>query len=86
MPPSLLASALLLQVHERCSDEEARQRACFDARWKVALGLEMETRPFAKSTLQLFRAQLILHERMRLPFERSLEMARKPGFLKRGGS
>ena len=83
VPPSLLATALLLQVHERCSDEEARQRACFDVRWKVALGLEMETRPFAKSTLQLFRAQLILHEKMRLPFERSLELARRRGFLKR---
>src|SRR5215472_12938756 len=83
VPPSLLATALLLQVHERCPDEEARQRACFDVRWKVALGLEMETRPFAKSTLQLFRAQLILHQQMRLPFERSLEMARRRGFLKR---
>lgn len=83
VPPSLLATALLLQAHERCSDEEARQRACFDVRWKVALGLEMESRPFAKSTLQLFRAQLILHEKMRLPFERSLEMARRRGFLKR---
>lgn len=82
VPPSLLASALLLQVHDRCSDEEARQRACFDARWKVALGLEMESRPFAKSTLQLFRAQLVLHEKMRLPLDRSLELARKRGFLK----
>jgi hypothetical protein len=63
VPPSLLATALLLQAHERCSDEEARQRACFDARWKVALGLEMESRPFAKSTLQLFRAQLICTRR-----------------------
>jgi hypothetical protein len=82
VPPSLLASALLLQVHERCSDEEARRRACFDACWKVALGLEMESRPFAKSTLQLFRAQLILHEKMRLPLDRSLQIARKRGFLK----
>jgi hypothetical protein len=82
VPPSLLATALLLQVHDRCSDEEARQRACFDARWKVALGLEMETRPFAKSTLQLFRAQLILHERVRAPLDRSLELARRRGFLK----
>jgi Transposase domain (DUF772) len=56
VPPSLLATALLLQAQERCSDEEARQRACFDVRWKVALGLEMKSRPFAKSTLQLFRA------------------------------
>lgn len=82
VPPSLLASALLLQIHDRCSDEEARRRACFDACWKVALGLEMETRPFAKSTLQLFRAQLILHEKMRLPLDRSLQLARKRGFLK----
>ncbi len=50
-------------------------------RWKVALGLEMEmeTRPFAELTLPPFRAQLILHEKMRLPFERSLEMARRQG-------
>ncbi|HEY8692145.1 MAG TPA: IS1182 family transposase [Chloroflexota bacterium] len=82
VPPSLLATTLLLQVHDRASDEEARQRACFDLRWKVALGLEAEDRPFAKSTLQLFRAQLILHEKMRLPFERSLELARKRGYLK----
>lgn len=85
VPPSLLATALLLQIHDRVSDEEARQRAAFDARWKVALGLEMEERPFAKSTLQLFRAQLILHEKMRLPFERSLEVARRRGFLKSEG-
>jgi hypothetical protein len=82
VPPSLLATALLLQVHDKASDEEARQRACFDLRWKVALGLEAEERPFAKSTLQLFRAQLILHEKMRLPFERSLELAHKRGYLK----
>jgi hypothetical protein len=82
VPPSLLATALLLQIHDRVSDEEARQRAAFDVRWKVALGLEVEERPFAKSTLQLFRAQLILHEKMRLPFERSLEIARRRGFLK----
>lgn len=82
VPPSMLATALLLQIHDRVSDEEARQRAAFDVRWKVALGLEVEERPFAKSTLQLFRAQLILHEKMRLPFERSLEVARHRGFLK----
>lgn len=82
VPPSLLATALLLQIHDRVSDEEARQRAAFDLRWKVALGLEVEERPFAKSTLQLFRAQLILHEKVRLPFERSLELARRRGFLR----
>ena len=56
VPPSLLAMALLLQVHDGVSDEEAKARADFDLRWKVALGIGLEERPFAKSTLQLFTA------------------------------
>ena len=60
VPPSLLATVLLLQTYDRVSDAEAKQRADFDIRWKVALGIEVEARPFAKSTLQLFRARLIL--------------------------
>ena len=61
VPPSLLATALLLQTYDKVSDAEAKARADFDIRWKVALGIE--DRPFAKSTLQLFRAQLILQRR-----------------------
>ena len=83
VPPSLLATALLLQTYERVSDEEAKARADFDLRWKVALGLRIEEQPFAKSTLQLFRAQLILHEKMRDVFERSLSFARETGYMKR---
>src|SRR5215213_11276849 len=52
-PPSLMATALLLQAYEGVSDEEAKARADFDLRWKVALGIGLEERPFAKSTLQL---------------------------------
>ena len=54
VPPSLLATALLLQTHDKASDDEAKQRADFDIRWKVALGIAVDERPFAKSTLQLF--------------------------------
>ena len=53
VPPSLLATALLLQSHDKVSDSEAKARADFDLRWKVALGIEVEDRPFAKSTLQV---------------------------------
>ena len=81
VPPSLLATALLLQAHDRVSDEEAKARADFDMRWKVALGIQIDQRPFAKSTLQLFRAQLILHDPMRLVFQRSLEYAQETGYL-----
>lgn len=82
VPPSLLATALLLQTYERVSDEEAKARADFDLRWKVALGIGIEDRPFAKSTLQLFRAHLVLHDRVRAIFTRSLTFARESGYLK----
>ena len=83
VPPSLLATALLLQTHDKVSDAEAKARADFDLRWKVALGIEVEDRPFAKSTLQVFRAQLILHDRVREVFESSLRLARESGYLKK---
>ncbi|MCK5439265.1 MAG: IS1182 family transposase, partial [Gemmatimonadetes bacterium] len=82
VPPSLLCLALLLQTHDRVSDAEAKQRADFDLRWKVALGIDLEERPFAKSTLQLFRAQLLIHEKAQSIFRRSLEMARASGYVK----
>ena len=85
VPPSLLATALLLQSHDRVSDAEANARADFDIRWKVALGIEVEDRPFAKSTLQVFRAQLILHGKVREVFESSLRLARESGYLKGRG-
>ena len=85
VPPSLLATALLLQTHDKVSDAEAKARADFDIRWKVALGIEVEDRPFAKSTLQVFRAQLILHDKVRAVFESSLRLARQSGYLKKRG-
>ena len=81
-PPSMLATALLLQTYEGASDEEAKQRAGFDLRWKVALGIQIEERPFAKSTLQLFRAHLILHDQVRAVFQRSLDFARQTGYFR----
>ena len=83
VPPSLLATALLLQTHDKVSDAEAKARADFDLRWKVALGIEVEDRPFAKSTLQVFRAQLILHDKVREVFESGLRLARESGYLKK---
>jgi len=84
VPPSLLATALVLQACTGVSDEEARQRACYDLRWKVALGIEVETRPFAKSTLQEFRAQLVVHEEQGKLFQQSLELAKRQGQFKNG--
>jgi hypothetical protein len=82
VPPSLLATALLLQTYDGVSDEEAKARADFDLRWKVALGVGLDERPFAKSTLQLFRAHLILHDQVRAVFQKSLAFARRTSYLR----
>lgn len=79
VPPSLLAVALVLQTYDGVSDEEAKQRADYDLRWKVALGVELDARPYAKSTLQEFRAQLIVHEEQAAIFRTSLELAKRRG-------
>jgi hypothetical protein len=84
VPPSLLATALVLQTYDGVSDEEAMRRAAFDLQWKVALGIELEVRPFAKSTLQEFRAQLIVHDQTHAIFQRSLEVAKRRGVWKKG--
>jgi hypothetical protein len=76
---------LLLQTYERCSDAEARERAAYDQRWKVALGRRGPGKPFTKSTLQLCRAHLLLQEKARLPFERSLAVASESSGGSEGG-
>jgi len=83
VPPSQLAIALLLQAHDSISDEEAIARSAFDLRWKVALGLELDEKLCAKSTLQRFRAQLVLHEATGRIFDRGIEACRAAGLLKR---
>ncbi len=83
VPPSLLATALVLQTYAGVSDEEATARAAYDLRWKVALGIELDRKPFAKSTLQEFRARLIVHQEQRLLFQQSLDAAKRRGKLGR---
>src|SRR6266700_5943769 len=80
--PSLLATALVLQWHDRVSDEEARRRAAYDLQWKVALGIPLQERPFAKSTPGEFRAQLVVHAEQGAIFRRSLDLAKRRGRLK----
>lgn len=83
VPPSQLAVALLLQAHDSVSDEEAIARSAYDLRWKVALGLDLDEKLCAKSTLQRFRAQLVLHEATGQIFDRGVEACRAAGLLKR---
>jgi hypothetical protein len=81
-PPSMLAVGLLLQIYDNVSDQEAAERSQFDLRWQVALGVPVGSRPFAKSTLQLFRSQLVIHEKAGEIFRKSLAYAKNVGYLK----
>ena len=63
------------------SDAEACDRARFDIRWKVALGIGIDDRPFVKSTLQAFRARLLLDAAERAIFQRSIDAAKGSGLL-----
>ena len=83
VPPSQLCIGLLLQAHDGVSDDEAIQRSAYDLRWKVSLGLELDERLCAKSTLQLFRSKLILHDSYGQVFEKSVQACRRSGLLKR---
>jgi transposase len=83
VPPPQLCVLLLLQAHDGVSDEEAIERTALDLRWKVALGLDLEDKLCAKSTLQLFRAKRVVHERFGELFEKSVEARRRAGLLER---
>jgi len=82
VPPSQLCMALLLQGHDGVSDEEAIARSAYDLRWKVALGLELEEKLCAKSTLQRFRAQLVLHDGAGQLLEAGVQACREAGLLR----
>ena len=54
VPPSLLATALLLQTHDKVSDTEAKARSDFDIRWKVALKSRLKTGPSPRARSRCF--------------------------------
>jgi hypothetical protein len=82
VPPSLAISILFLRAYEGVSFVEAIDRSKYDPRWKVALGLEMEEVPLQKSALQEFEAKLVIHELGEALLKKSIDEARRAGYLK----
>jgi len=82
VPPSLLALTLILQCEANVSDREAIARTGYDLRWAAVLGRVAGQPLCARSTLQLFRAQLVLHDAVRTLFQSSIKEARRKGLLK----
>src|SRR5436305_9105365 len=84
VPPAQLALLMLLQHEALCSDEEAVARTAYDLRWAAVLRRGAGEPLCAKSTLQLFRSHLVLHDEVRTIFTRSIEEATRAGLLKKG--
>lgn len=81
IPPSRLIKALLLQFYDKVSDREAENRARYDLRWKIALGISVGESGFDYSALSRFRARLLLHKKERTAFEEILGEATAKGLL-----
>jgi hypothetical protein len=81
-PPSDLALICVLQAYEGLSDEDTIEHTAFDLRWCAILRRPAGTTYCAKSTLQLFRAHLVLQEKMQLILSASIKEAKRCGLLK----
>ena len=82
VPPSLLALTLILQSEAGVSDREAIGRTAYDLRWAAVLGRAAGEPLCARSTLQLFRAQMVLHDEAGGIFRSSIKEAKRKGLLK----
>ncbi len=84
VPPGIVAVVMVLQRIEGCSDREAVDRFCFDARWKYAAGgLDFDYPGFVHTVLVDMRARLAGSDRPDRIFEAVLEVARAAGLVGR---
>jgi hypothetical protein len=84
VPPMIVAVVMVLQRFEGCSDREAVDRFCFDARWKYAAGgLSFDYPSFVHTVLVDMRARLRASEHPDRIFEAVLETAKQAGLVGR---
>src|SRR6266566_3503244 len=84
VPPMIVAVVMVLQRIEGCSDREAVDRFCFDARWKYAAGgLDFDYPGFVHTVLVHMRERLRRSARPDRIFEAALAAARQAGLVGR---
>jgi DDE family transposase/transposase-like protein DUF772 len=85
VPPSVVATVMVLQRLEGLSDREAVERYSFDARWRYAAGVGSYDcggwASFAHTVLVDFRARLDRSGDKRRIFDRSVEVAGEAGLM-----
>jgi len=84
VPPMIVAVVMVLQRIEGCSDREAVDRFCFDARWKYAAGgLDFDFPGFVHTVLVDMRARLARSQAPNRIFDTVLEVAKAAGLVGR---
>lgn len=87
VPPSVVATVMVLQRVEGCSDREAAERFAFDARWRYAAGVsgygDGVCRDFVHTVLVDMRERLRCSARPDRVFEVTLAAAKSAGVLGR---
>ena len=81
IPPSIVATVMVLQRLEGCSDREAVDRVTFDLRWKYAAGVNESYPGFVHTVLVDMRARLRDSENPDRVFGVTTDVARKAGLV-----
>jgi Transposase DDE domain/Transposase domain (DUF772) len=82
VPPRIVATVMVLQRLQGCSDREAVEAFCFDARWKYACGgLAYDYPGFSHTVLVDMRARLAASDRPERIFEVTVDAARQAGLV-----
>lgn len=81
VPGEVIASVLVLQALEGCSDREAAEALRCDLRWKVACGLALDEEGLHPTTLTYWRARLRSSERPQRIFDAVREVVAATGVL-----
>ena len=83
VPPARLTKVLILENYETLSDREALEMLRFNIKWKYALDVPIGYEGFDRSLLVYFRARLLVNNKDKMVFKKTLELARKAGLLKK---
>ncbi|MEX1263890.1 MAG: transposase [Actinomycetota bacterium] len=81
VPPSVVATVMVLQRLEGCSDREAVDRFTFDLRWKYAAGVAADEPGFVHTVLVDHRARLRDSADPDRVFETTTKVAAAAGLL-----
>jgi len=83
VPPARLTKVLILQNYENLSDRKALEMLRLNIAWKYALGVPINYEGFDRSLLVYFRARLLINNKEKMVFKKTLQLAREAGLLKK---